>query len=46
MAQLKNMGDHGGTSSGMIPGMDAKALKGAKIDEKAMAQAAKPSSCP
>ena len=37
MAQLKNMGDLEGIM-GMIPGMDAKALKGAKIDEKAMAR--------
>lgn len=36
MAQLKNMGDLE-SIMGMIPGMDAKALKGAKIDEKAMA---------
>ena len=37
MAQLKNMGDLD-SIMGMIPGMDAKALKGAKIDEKAMAR--------
>ena len=37
MAQLKNMGDLG-ELMGMIPGMDAKALKGAKLDEKAMAR--------
>ena len=36
MAQLKNMGDLE-SIMGMIPGMDSKALKGAKIDEKAMA---------
>ncbi len=35
MAQLKNMGDLGDLM-GMIPGLDQKALKGAKIDEKAM----------
>ena len=37
MAQLKNMGDLQSVL-GMIPGMDAKALAGAKIDEKAMAR--------
>ena len=37
MAQLKNMGDLE-SIMGMIPGMDSKALKGAKIDEKAMAR--------
>ena len=37
MAQLKNMGDLE-SIIGMIPGMDSKALKGAKIDEKAMAR--------
>ncbi len=37
MVQLKNMGDLE-SIMGMIPGMDAKALKGAKIDEKAMAR--------
>ena len=37
MAQLKNMGDFE-SIMGMIPGMDSKALKGAKIDEKAMAR--------
>ena len=37
MAQLKNMGDLE-SIMGMIPGMDEKALKGAKIDEKAMAR--------
>ena len=36
MNQLKGMGDLGDLA-GMIPGMDAKALKGAKLDEKAMA---------
>ena len=36
MEQLNNMGDIGDIAS-MIPGMDAKALKGAKIDEKTMA---------
>ena len=36
MAQLKNMGDLE-SIMGMIPGMDSKALKGAKIDEKAKA---------
>lgn len=36
MEQLKGMGDLGDIA-GMIPGMDAKALKGAKLDEKAMA---------
>ena len=35
MAQLKNMGDLE-SIMGMIPGMDAKALKGAKIDEKVL----------
>ena len=37
MEQLKNMGDLQELAA-MIPGMDAKALKGAKIDEKAMAR--------
>ncbi len=37
MAQLKNMGDME-SILGMIPGLDAKALKGAKIDDKAMAR--------
>ena len=37
MGQLKNMGDLGDLM-GMIPGLDQKALKGAKIDEKAMAR--------
>ena len=37
MAQIKSMGDLGDIM-GMIPGMDAKALKGAKLDEKAMAR--------
>ena len=37
MAQLKNMGDLESLAS-MIPGMDAKALKGAKVDEKGMAR--------
>ena len=35
MDQLRNMGDLGDLMS-MIPGMDAKALKGAHIDEKAL----------
>ena len=37
MNQLKGMGDLGDLA-GMIPGMDAKALQGAKMDEKAMAR--------
>ena len=37
MNQLKNMGDLE-SLVGMIPGMDARALKGAKVDEKAMAR--------
>ena len=37
MGQLKNMGDLE-SLMGMIPGVDAKALKGAKVDEKAMAR--------
>ena len=37
MNQLKNMGDLENLM-GMIPGLDAKALKGAKIDDKAMAR--------
>ena len=36
LGQLKNMGSLSDIA-GMIPGMDAKALAGAKIDEKAMA---------
>ncbi len=36
MEQLKNMGDLGELAA-MIPGVDAKALQGAKLDEKAMA---------
>ena len=36
MAQLRSMGDLESIAA-MIPGMDAGALKGAKIDEKAMA---------
>ena len=36
MDQLANMGDMGDLLA-MVPGIDAKALKGAKIDEKAMA---------
>jgi len=36
MAQLKSMGDLESIAA-MIPGMDAGALKGAKLDEKAMA---------
>ena len=36
MAQLKNMGDLQDLA-GMIPGLDAKALKGAKMDEKMLA---------
>lgn len=35
MDQLRNMGDLGDLAS-MIPGMDAKALKGAQIDEKSL----------
>ena len=35
MDQLRNMGDLGDLMS-MIPGVDAKALKGAQIDEKAL----------
>ena len=35
MEQLQNMGDLGDMLA-MIPGMDAKALKGAKIDEKSL----------
>jgi len=35
MDQIKNMGDLGDLMS-MIPGVDAKALKGAQIDEKAL----------
>ena len=37
MGQLKGMGDLE-SLMGMIPGLDAKALKGAKLDEKAMAR--------
>ena len=37
MRSLKGMGDLNDIA-GMIPGVDAKALKGAKIDEKAMAR--------
>ena len=37
MGQLKNMGDLE-SLVGMIPGLDLKALKGAKIDEKGMAR--------
>ena len=37
MEQLKNMGSLEDIA-GMIPGMDAKALKGAKFDEKTMAR--------
>ena len=36
MAQLKNMGDLENLA-GMIPGLDAKALKGAKMDDKMLA---------
>lgn len=37
MQQLRGMGDIGDLA-GMIPGLDAKALKGAKVDEKSMAR--------
>ena len=37
MEQLKSMGDLGDLIK-MIPGMDAKALKDVKVDEKAMAR--------
>jgi signal recognition particle subunit SRP54 len=37
MGQLKNMGDLE-SLVGMIPGLDAKALKGARIDDRAMAR--------
>ncbi len=37
MGQLKNMGDLGDLA-GLIPGMDAKALKGAKMDDRMMAR--------
>lgn len=37
MAQLRNMGDLG-TIAGMLPGMDARALQGASVDEKLMAR--------
>ena len=36
MGQLKSMGDLGDIA-GMIPGLDAKALKGAKMDDKMLA---------
>jgi len=36
MAQLRSMGDLNDVV-GMLPGMDAKALQGAKVDEKALA---------
>ena len=36
MDQLENMGDLGDIA-GMLPGVDAKALQGAKLDDKAMA---------
>lgn len=36
MDQLENMGDLGDIA-GMLPGIDAKALQGAKLDDKAMA---------
>lgn len=36
MAQLKNMGDFGDIAA-MLPGMDAKALKNVKVDDKLMA---------
>ena len=36
MAQLRSMGDLNDVV-GMLPGMDAKALEGAKVDEKALA---------
>ena len=35
MDQIRNMGDLGDIAA-MIPGMDAKALKGAQVDEKAL----------
>ena len=37
MNQLRGMGDLGDLA-GMIPGMDAKALKGARMDEKALSR--------
>ena len=37
MTQLKNMGDLS-QLAGMIPGLDSKALKGAKFDDRAMAR--------
>ncbi len=37
MAQIRNMGDLGDIA-GMIPGMNAAALQGAKMDEKALAR--------
>ena len=37
MNQLRGMGDLGDLA-GMLPGMDAKALKGAKMDEKALSR--------
>ena len=37
IAQIKSMGDIGDIA-GMLPGIDAKALKGAKLDDKAMAR--------
>lgn len=37
MDQIRNMGDLGDIM-GMLPGIDAKALKGAQIDEKALAR--------
>lgn len=37
MAQLRSMGDLNDVV-GMLPGMDAKALQGAKVDEKALAR--------
>ena len=37
MAQLRSMGDLNDLA-GLIPGLDADALKGAKVDEKAMAR--------
>lgn len=37
MAQIKNMGDIG-SIAGMLPGVDAKALQGASVDDKLMAR--------
>ena len=37
MSQLKSMGDLGDIA-GMLPGMDPKALQGAKVDDRAMAR--------